>query len=279
MSDPERIRRLTDYEKEDLSSHLPDHKSEGEPHNDSDSADDMMHDDASGGYNRGRGGRLRPKRGDAAYPGFHLLMGNDAGKQQVNSVLTDEERLQFACSMASTPPLKVQRQWRTAGFKTTRQALKERELKCDDFLANFTSLSEELPSVNDVMSSPIAEFITVAARDSGYSGSTKDLLLTEVHPLFLQARTSASKADNPRWDQAMRSDYASEWFKAAQIEIETLEKMKCWDVVDRTPDMKVLGGTWAFKLKRFPDGLAKKFKARFCARGDQQTQGVDVFET
>ena len=77
----------------------------------------------------------------------------------------------------------------------------------------------------------------------------------------------------------MQSDYASEWFKAAQIEIETLEKMKCWDVVDRTPDMKVLGGTWAFKLKRFPDGLAKKFKARFCARGDQQTQGVDVFET
>ena len=55
--------------------------------------------------------------------------------------------------------------------------------------------------------------------------------------------------------------------------------MKCWDVVDRLPSMKVLGSTWALRLKRYPDGLVKKFKARFCARGDQQVAGVDVFET
>jgi hypothetical protein len=36
---------------------------------------------------------------------------------------------------------------------------------------------------------------------------------------------------------------------------------------------------WAFKLKRYPDGLAKKFKARFCIRGDQQVEGRDYFET
>ncbi len=29
----------------------------------------------------------------------------------------------------------------------------------------------------------------------------------------------------------------------------------------------------------FPDGLIKKFKARFCARGDQQIKGIDFFET
>ena len=32
-------------------------------------------------------------------------------------------------------------------------------------------------------------------------------------------------------------------------------------------------------MKRFPGGLIKKFKARFCARGDQQLEGVDFFET
>ncbi len=37
--------------------------------------------------------------------------------------------------------------------------------------------------------------------------------------------------------------------------------------------------TWAFKCKRFPDGLIKKFKARFCAQGDMQLEGVDFFET
>ena len=43
--------------------------------------------------------------------------------------------------------------------------------------------------------------------------------------------------------------------------------------------MNVIQSTWAFKCKRFPDGLIKKFKARFCARGDQQIEGVDFFET
>lgn len=41
----------------------------------------------------------------------------------------------------------------------------------------------------------------------------------------------------------------------------------------------MLDGTWAFKLKRLPDGTPLKFKVRFCCRGDQQTEGVDYFET
>ncbi len=43
--------------------------------------------------------------------------------------------------------------------------------------------------------------------------------------------------------------------------------------------MNVISSTWAFKCKRYPDGLIKKFKARFCARGDQQLKGIDFFET
>eukprot|EP00956_Cyclotella_meneghiniana_P036232 scaffold123032_cov17-Cyclotella_meneghiniana.AAC.1 len=55
--------------------------------------------------------------------------------------------------------------------------------------------------------------------------------------------------------------------------------MDVWEVVDRTDDMNVIDSIWAFKLKRFPDGMVKKFKARFGARGDQQLEGVDLFET
>ena len=55
--------------------------------------------------------------------------------------------------------------------------------------------------------------------------------------------------------------------------------MEAWEVVDRGSDMNVIDSIWAFKLKRFPDGMIKKFKAWFCARGDQQLQGIDFFET
>ena len=50
-------------------------------------------------------------------------------------------------------------------------------------------------------------------------------------------------------------------------------------MVDRDDDMNVIDSIWAFKLKRYPDGVVKKFKARFCARGDQQLEGIDFFET
>ena len=41
----------------------------------------------------------------------------------------------------------------------------------------------------------------------------------------------------------------------------------------------VIRAMWDFKCKQYPDGLIKKFKARFCAQGDMQLEGVDFFET
>jgi hypothetical protein len=43
-------------------------------------------------------------------------------------------------------------------------------------------------------------------------------------------------------------------------------------------DMKVLQSTWALKVTYYPDGILKKFKARFCAHGDQQHEGIDFLK-
>ena len=55
--------------------------------------------------------------------------------------------------------------------------------------------------------------------------------------------------------------------------------MNAWEVVDIEEWMNILDSTWAFKVKRNPAGEIKKLKARFCARGDQQLEGIDFFET
>ena len=77
----------------------------------------------------------------------------------------------------------------------------------------------------------------------------------------------------------MNGPFKEEYWKAACKEIETLESMDAWEVVDREGDMNIIDAIWAFKLKRFPDGMVKKSKARFCARGDQQLEGIYFFET
>ncbi len=78
----------------------------------------------------------------------------------------------------------------------------------------------------------------------------------------------------------MNGPFQGEFHDAMRMELNTIATdFKCWDHVPRQPGMNVLPSTWAFKIKRYPDGSVKKFKARFCAQGDRQLEGVDYFET
>ncbi len=85
--------------------------------------------------------------------------------------------------------------------------------------------------------------------------------------------------DNPTFQQAMHGPDASEYIAAMKLEIHTLVQQRTWVSVPRPKHKNVLKGTWAFKLKRLPDGTAYRHKARFCARGDLQKEGIDFFET
>ena len=98
-------------------------------------------------------------------------------------------------------------------------------------------------------------------------------------PRVYSAKANRADADNPTYQQAMNGNDAGEYIKAMKLEIFTLVQQRTWKSVPRPPDKHVLKGTWAFKLKRLPDGTAYRHKARFCARGDLQKEGIDFFET
>ena len=104
-------------------------------------------------------------------------------------------------------------------------------------------------------------------------------MLSTLDPLMLATRSEASAADNPTWDEAMTGIHKEGFWDAMEKELRTLIKLNAWTQVPRSEAPNIVGSTWAFKIKRFPDGLMRKLKARFCVRGDQQQQGVDFFET
>ena len=88
--------------------------------------------------------------------------------------------------------------------------------------------------------------------------------------------------DTPTFNEAMSGPHREQFIKAMYKEIKTLEKLKTWNVIQKSDvptDQKVIPSTWAFKIKRYPDGRLRKFKARFCVRGDRQEEGVDYFES
>ncbi len=103
--------------------------------------------------------------------------------------------------------------------------------------------------------------------------------MTTVHPFFLEAKSEASKVIYPNWHQAMNGPFEDEYWKAAEKEMDGLEGMGAWDVVECKNDKKGINGTWAFKCKQFPNGTVKKFKACFCACEDQQLKRIDFFKT
>lgn len=63
-------------------------------------------------------------------------------------------------------------------------------------------------------------------------------------------------------------------------EIVTLKKMNAFEEVDWSEaKIKPISSVWAFKQKRYPDGSICKLKAQICARGFEQREGIDYFET
>ncbi len=140
-------------------------------------------------------------------------------------------------------------------------------------------LEEVAPTLEEFLNSPLSQYVTLATNNTYYSGSITELVCQDVHPAFMNAKLGISKADNPGWDDAMRGPEAAEFWKAAELEIATLEKMKSWQVVDRPRDKKVLPSLWAFRKKRLPSGEVRKYKARFTACGNKQTPDVDFTET
>ena len=226
--------------------------------------------------------RRRRQRGNLAEPQWgrddngRLRRANLANLLATERVsLSAAEKKQFACTLGtkSVPPLASRMSRKRMKYKQRMARRKE----IGDMALNTMEMN--VPTVEALMNSPLAKFIHLAANDCGYRGSKTDIICRWVHPLFLKAKSAASKEDNPTWKEATNGPFAEEYWEACKTEIATLEGMEAWEVVKRTIEMNVIPSTWAFKCKRFPDGLIKKFKARFCARGDMQIEGVDFFET
>ena len=74
-----------------------------------------------------------------------------------------------------------------------------------------------------------------------------------------------SDPDAPTLKQALSGPDSDKYIEAMKEEITNLKRMNTWILVDCEPQMKVLKGTWAFKLKRTPDGVAYRHRSRFCA--------------
>ncbi|XP_071575148.1 uncharacterized protein [Temnothorax nylanderi] len=81
------------------------------------------------------------------------------------------------------------------------------------------------------------------------------------------------------YQEAITSPEASQWAEAIEDELDAHRTNGTWIIVPRVPGEKTIDSRWVFKILRDTDGNVKKYKARLCARGFKQREGVDYFET
>ena len=91
--------------------------------------------------------------------------------------------------------------------------------------------------------------------------------------------TSNSNSDDPTYKQAINGPDANLWKDAINKEIEGLERLKTWNIVDRPKDQRAVGSRFVLRRKRDAQGNISKYKARLVAQCFTQTFGLDYTET
>ncbi|KAE8239630.1 hypothetical protein A4X06_0g8158, partial [Tilletia controversa] len=79
-------------------------------------------------------------------------------------------------------------------------------------------------------------------------------------------------------DAKKRDDWAK-WEEGMKSEINSLESMRTWDLVNLPEGRKPIGCRWTYKLKTDTEGMAARWKARLVAQGFSQKAGIDYDET
>lgn len=91
--------------------------------------------------------------------------------------------------------------------------------------------------------------------------------------------SSATNIIEPQtYEEAMNSPFRKEWLAAMEAEIDSMHRMKVWDVVDPVPGRRPIGCRWIFKVKTNESGELDKFKARLVVKGYSQREGIDYNE-
>ena len=98
--------------------------------------------------------------------------------------------------------------------------------------------------------------------------------------LSLYALLASNNSDDPTsYSEAINSPNKDEWHASMLSEINDLNKLNTWELVELPKGRTAVKGRWVYKTKRDPYGKLIKFKSRWVAKGFKQVLGLDYDDT
>jgi hypothetical protein len=99
------------------------------------------------------------------------------------------------------------------------------------------------------------------------------------NPADAQAFVASLPPEPRNLKEAFSGPEAAEWRKAVQEEFDVLVNKGTWSLTKLPDKRKLIATTWVFKRKIGSDGRVERYKARLCAKGFTQVQGLDYDQT
>lgn len=184
-----------------------------------------------------------------------------------------------------TPPIATMPE--TTGPRRSQRTTKGKmPSRFQDYQVNVAEAKEVYKSliagISQAKRSQVIDYRYAIALLTDAQSGTIDMLPPDIarQPLALKSKKQ-DDPDLPSYRDAMAGEHREQFQEAMTAEIEQLEEHKTWNVMKKSAVPKganVLPTTWVLRVKRYPDGRFRKFKARLCVRGDRQVEGVDYFE-
>jgi len=81
------------------------------------------------------------------------------------------------------------------------------------------------------------------------------------------------------YEEAVSKDRAEHWKQAMEEEINSLRSNNTWFLTKIAKNGKILDCKWVYRLKYKFDRSIERYKARLCAKGYLQREGIDFHET
>ena len=155
---------------------------------------------------------------------------------------------------------------------TQLQSTATKQDVCQQALQDTSSMEPEQRQAR------ILELLENAEDPDYYIRLQQETVAAEDSDTTAFAYPAAGEEPNNYW-QAVKGPGGSFWKDAADKEYDSLVSNNTWELVTPPPGAPIIGSMWRFKVKRGELGQILKYKARMCARGDQQAMGIDYNET
>ncbi len=141
----------------------------------------------------------------------------------------------------------------------------EVELQCDPDLTHDDHEASDVAPTEESEIEPVVRRSTRERHPPDYFRMHSTCLTFQQDPSSFEEATTCSNK--------------SEWIKAMECEIQSLNCHNVWDVVPLPEGKKAVGRKWVYKIKKGSTGTTERYKARLVAQGCSQQQGADYDET